>query len=153
MTKWIKRLVASMSFSMAMVGVIVFPISMNFTGFTPNEPIEPQPTQVIKTQWEIALENWIEKLVYYESNGITDVVVLDWNNKYSYGCLQFQEETFRGFVDGFNLLPNATYEEVMNFIYDCDFQKQLAFKMIDKRYENWRHWYYSIVVAWCLSYH
>ena len=146
MTNLIRGLVASMSLSMVIAVAIVLPMELipTRTFATPlNELLEPQSTP--QTEWQKALKNWIENLVEYESNGSSTVKVLDWNGKYSYGCLQFQEQTFLGFTKGLKTLPNATDEEIMNFIYDCEYQKLLAFKMIETNYDNWRHWRYSVI--------
>ncbi|HOM27379.1 MAG TPA: hypothetical protein PKV21_07730 [bacterium] len=88
--------------------------------------------------------NWINELEKYECrNCPVGFVRLDKNNKYSYSCLQFQEETFmrnlkKFYPETYNSIEG---EEWKNLIYDCDFQKELAYKMIEndrKAIYNWR---------------
>ncbi len=43
------------------------------------------------------LSSWLEILADKESGNRADIRVLDTNGKYSYGCLQFQMETWLGF--------------------------------------------------------
>lgn len=87
---------------------------------------------------------WINKLAHKESEGKTHVKILDHNNQYSYGCLQFQMATFKSYVHKYDLLPEAEDKELENMIYDCDFQKILARAMIEDDYTNWRNWYTSV---------
>jgi len=92
------------------------------------------------------LDIWLEKLADKESEGKPHLKVLDDNNYYSYGCLQFQMGTFKSYVKEYGLLPEAEDKELENMIYDCDFQKILARKMIEENPANWRHWYTSVSV-------
>jgi len=89
------------------------------------------------------LDLWLDRLALKESQGKTHVKILDHNNRYSYGCLQFQMQTFESYVQKYNLLPDTESAELENMIYDCDFQKILAKKMIEDDYTNWRNWYTS----------
>lgn len=81
------------------------------------------------------LDSWIEKLVQAESGGREDIVILDVNNKYSHGCLQFQRGTFDSF--------SARYG-IEGDIMSCDFQKKLAKLMLVENRGNWRHWQNSV---------
>ncbi len=90
------------------------------------------------------MDIWLEKLAKKESRGRSNIKILDVNNRHSYGCLQFQMETFKGYSKKYDLLPEAEDKEFENMIYDCNFQKLLARKMIEERYDNWRHWYNSV---------
>jgi hypothetical protein len=63
--------------------------------------------------------------------------ILDTNNKYSYGPWMWQKSTFIEGVKKYNLLPYAETEEYMNFIYDYDFGKHMARRMIEDG-ESWR---------------
>lgn len=92
-----------------------------------------------------ALDQWIEQLVTKESNGKANIKIVDRNGYFSYGCLQFQMRTFREYVRKYNLLPEAEDEELKNMIYDCEFQKYLAKKMLEDNPDNWRHWHTSVV--------
>lgn len=92
---------------------------------------EPEPIDV-----------WLEKLAYQESNHRAHIKVLDVNGKYSYGCLQFQEGTFRHYGMKYGLISQSTpFESV---IYDCDLQKKLAKLMLEDNYYNWQAWYTSV---------
>jgi hypothetical protein len=72
-------------------------------------------------------EEWVEGLVDKECKNCPPLFKrIDDNGKYSYSCLQYQEATFVADVKHYKLLPNAEDQEIMNFIYDCPFQKQLA---------------------------
>jgi hypothetical protein len=91
------------------------------------------------------LQKWLERLADHESNDRADITVLDHNGRYSYGCLQFQMQTFRAYTKLHGLLPSATDDHVyLKFIYNCDFQKKLARMMLADSYENWRHWSYTV---------
>lgn len=90
------------------------------------------------------LDAWIEALVQKESEGKSHIKIMDHNARYSYGCLQFQMETFEGYVKRYDLLPETEDAELENMIYDCDIQKTLTRKMIEEDPENWRHWYTSV---------
>lgn len=81
----------------------------------------------------------IDKLAMCESGGRTDIKILDSNNLYSYGVLQFQEDTFIRYTKKYNLLPEAEESEYMNFIYDEDYQKRLANEILKepKGIYNW----------------
>ena len=90
------------------------------------------------------LDLWIEKLIVLESNGRTDVRVLDVNNRYSYGCLQFQKRTFRAYGVKYGVISET--ENIDEKIYECELQKALARLMIEDNHENWKHWYTSVRV-------
>lgn len=93
-----------------------------------------------------SLDVWIEQLRQYESGGEDDTVIVDSNNELSMGCLQYQLDTFVGYVERYDLLPNAEDEEIQNMIMDCSFQKRLAKLMILEDIKNARHWYTSVYV-------
>lgn len=97
----------------------------------------------LKIEEVTALDIWIEKLVQKESNGREKIRILDVNDKYSYGCLQFQEWTFRSYGTKYGLLKDTKNWE--NAIYDCSLQKQLAKKMIQNEYVLWQSWYTSVI--------
>ncbi len=105
------------------------------------------PTQIAIAPVERKLDKldaWIDSLVAKESEGKSHIKILDHNDRYSYGCLQFQMETFESYIKRYDLLPHAEDSELENMIYDCDFQKLLTRKMIEEDPENWRHWYTSV---------
>lgn len=92
----------------------------------------------------VQLRQWINILVQQESSGRTNIKILDNNHKYSYGCLQFQKQTFVGYAKSLNMLPETEDNEIENFIYDCEYAKLLAEKMIENNYDNWKHWKNSV---------
>ena len=79
-----------------------------------------------------AMDAWLQKLIQKESEGREHIKILDHNNQYSYGCLQFQMATFRSYIRKYKLLANTEDAELENMIYDD--------------YSNWRNWYTSVSV-------
>lgn len=121
-----------LSASVSITGGVSTPVNTNQIAV---DPIERKADK---------LDAWIDSLVAKESEGKAHIKILDHNDRYSYGCLQFQMETFESYIKRYNLLPYAEYSELENMIYDCDFQKLLTRKMIEENPENWRHWYTSV---------
>ena len=108
-------------------------IGIEETLASPLEVSEPTP-----------LDLWLEKLIEKESNHKERVRIVDTNGRYSYGCLQFQEGTFRAYGTRYGLVtPKANIESV---VYDCNLQKQIAKRMILEDRSNWQHWYTSVKV-------
>lgn len=93
-----------------------------------------------------ALDQYIDTLANeYECRDCPELFKrLDSNNRYSYGCLQFQEATFISSVKRYKLLPQAEDHEIMNFIYDCEFQKTVAREMFLSEKDAANHWFTSI---------
>ena len=93
------------------------------------------------------LAQWIDKLEEYECKDCPiGFSRIDSNGLRSYGCLQFQKDTFllnlkKYYPETYN---NIQGNEWQNLIYDCDFQKQLAYKMIKDNPENIWHWALSV---------
>lgn len=108
--------------------------------------IAPQNDLVAVQYAPDALDRWIDKLAIKESEGKTHIKILDHNNRYSYGCLQFQMETFKAYTARYDMLKGASDNDFEESIYDCDLQKSLARKMIEEDYGNWRHWYTSVAI-------
>lgn len=90
------------------------------------------------------LDLWLEKLITLESNGKENIKILDNNGEHSFGCLQFQKETFEEFGLKYKLI--APDDEIDDLLYDCNLQKEIAKKMIEDNYNNWRHWYTSVKI-------
>lgn len=91
------------------------------------------------------LWQWIEKLEEYECKGCPpNFKLIDRNGKFSYSCLQFQERTFRHYIRKYNLIPYAEENEVLNFIYDCDLQKFLAYLIIEDNPNKYIYWITSV---------
>lgn len=90
-----------------------------------------------------ALDAWLQALVQKESSGKANITIVDVNNRLSHGCLQFQEATLRMYATRYGLIePGA---DIQPFFHDCEFQKELARRMILEDYDNWRHWYHSVI--------
>ncbi len=90
------------------------------------------------------LDLWLEKLIVLESNGRKNIKILDHNGEHSFGCLQFQKETFEEFGLKYKLI--APDDEITDLLYDCQLQKEIAKKMIEDNYNNWRRWYTSVKI-------
>jgi hypothetical protein len=82
-----------------------------------------------------SLDLWIEKLAYLESRGREDVQIIDSNGKWSRGCLQFQDETWKRYTRKYGI--EAT-------ILDCNAQKRLAKEILLHEREGWRNWFTSV---------
>ena len=95
------------------------------------------PNLTNSERYEVALEEWIEKIRWEESRGNDSVVILDTNNKYSYGCLQFQKSTFDHQANKF---------DIEGAIMDCNVQKELAKAMIRDNTGAWRNWYTTVKI-------
>jgi hypothetical protein len=91
-----------------------------------------------------SLDEWLDKLSFYESGNRQHIKVMDTNGKYSYGCLQFQEQTIRSYVQRYDLGGNWEKTEYLNIAYDCQASKEVARKMIEEDYANWKHWYNTV---------
>jgi hypothetical protein len=91
-----------------------------------------------------AVDIWLEKLALHESNHRERIKVLDVNGKYSYGCLQFQEGTFRTYAIKYGFISRNTPTE--NVIYNCKLQKKIARLMLEENHYNWQAWYTSVKI-------
>lgn len=77
-------------------------------------------------------DDWIEKLSMCESRGRSNIKILDSNNKYSYGELQFQLDTFIYFGKKYDILPDEfTRKESLLLIHNSGVQKAIAREMLD----------------------
>lgn len=87
--------------------------------------------------YENELDVWVEKVRWEESRGQDMLVILDTNNKYSHGCLQYQMQTW---------LDDSKKYKVEGEMMDCNKQKELAKKTVMAEPENgWRRWYTTVV--------
>lgn len=89
------------------------------------------------------LDAWINGLIQKESSGQTNIKILDTNNRYSYGCLQFQMPTFIAYGKRYGFI-SGTEANLESLIMSCSLQKAIAKKMILDDSDNWRHWYHSV---------
>lgn len=86
-----------------------------------------------------AQDVWIEALHQCESQGRDSITVLDSNNKYSYGGLQFQLGTFMSFGKKYNILPKEfTEAEGKLLIHNISVQRAIAKEMLDDKLSY--HW-------------
>lgn len=93
--------------------------------------------QEVKQQ-EVVLDYFVDRLAMCESENRENIKTLDSNNKYSYGIVQFQEDTWKNALRKYGYFPEAEDSELMNHIYDGKLQKEVAKKMIQDG--GWRHW-------------
>ena len=92
--------------------------------------------QLTKEQiYDAQLEQWLDRLQNDESGKNPLLVILDTNNKYSYGCLQFQAGTWAPYSKKYN---------VDSEIMDCKAQRYVAKQMIKDDYSAWRNWFTSV---------
>jgi len=82
----------------------------------------------------------VNKLAICESGGDPTAINWDDGGSPSYSILQFKKGTFRHFVDRYDLLPNAEEAEWENFLMDGEFQRYLAYRMIEEDKDALRHW-------------
>lgn len=83
---------------------------------------------------------YLDKLAKCESGRREDVKILDRNNEYSYGYLQFQAETFISYALKYKLYPSAERSEILNYIFDSREQLKLARKMLEDDPKNIGNW-------------
>lgn len=81
------------------------------------------------------LDNWIERVRWEESRGKDMLVILDTNNKYSYGCLQYQMATWNHYSKKYN---------VEGEIMSCDAQKEVTRNIIKYEKDGWRNWWTTV---------
>lgn len=90
-------------------------------------------------------ELWLASLEYCESQGRSDLRIIDTNGYYSYGAFQFQMGTFIGFGKQYGVLDkDMTYEEARGVnkdgpIYDQQIQKEIVVHMVEDGLDY--HWY------------
>lgn len=85
--------------------------------------------------YEQKLDIWIEQIRWEESRGKDLLVILDTNNKYSYGCLQYQMSTWNYYSKKYNVDAE---------IMDCEAQKEVTRNIIKYEKDGWRNWYTSV---------
>ncbi len=93
-------------------------------------------------------EVWIGALQWGESNGIkTALNPKDRNGKRSVGCYQFQDDTFRLYVEKYQLLDikNLDESDWLNWIWDCDLQTEIVKRMLGDNDVNWRNEFPDVI--------
>lgn len=93
------------------------------------------PELTAAQKYENELQAWLTRLEWDESHNNEKIIVLDSNNRYSYGCLQFQLATFTTY---------ARKYAIKGEIGSCEAQKELAEAMIKDNWNNWSNWYNSV---------
>lgn len=91
---------------------------------------------------DLPLKEWLYELEGYESTHKVNAKILDVNGKYSYGCLQFQMETFIWAGMKYRLFASRSDAEAQ--IMDCSMQHAVALAMLKGERQAWRHWYTSV---------
>ncbi len=89
-------------------------------------------------QQEVVLDYFVDRLAMCESENRENIKILDSNDKYSYGIVQFQEDTWKNALRKYGYFPEAEDSELINHIYDGELQKEVAKKMIQDG--GWKHW-------------
>ena len=108
---------------------------------------------IIKTKSEEVsrdyLDVWLDRLQSYECPGCgSNYRRVDVNGLYSYGCLQFQEATFRRYSKRYNLPSEDTIDD-SHSIYKCEAQRLIVRKMYEEMgssYDFGRNWYTTIYI-------
>lgn len=93
-----------------------------------------------KVEQQDKLGALIDQLAMCESGGLATAVNPFDGGSHSRGVLQFKDSTLIHYTKRYNLLPEAEDAEILNFIFDADYQKKLARLMLDENINNWRHW-------------
>lgn len=93
-----------------------------------------------KVEQQDKLGMLIDQLAMCESGGLATAINPFDGGSHSRGILQFKDSTFIQYAKRYNLFPNAEDDEILNFIFDGDYQKKLARLMLDENINNWRHW-------------
>lgn len=95
---------------------------------------------------EFFVNAWIKDLGWCESRNKPHIKVMDSNDKYSYGYLQFQAETFMLYGKRYGILDkDLEFGEVENLIYDKDLQIRIAERMLaDGLHNHWKNCYNKI---------
>lgn len=84
-------------------------------------------------------DEWIENLHQCESGGRNEITILDSNNEYSFGGLQFQLSTWMSFGKLYGILPQEfTNKEGLLLIHSYSVQKAIAKEMLDDKLSY--HW-------------
>ena len=108
----------------------------------PITPPPPAPVLEVLIPAPDKLDVWISKLESREN--CPPQGLIDSNGLKSYGPLCWQEATFRGFVKRYDLLKDSEPAEIMNWISDKTFGRELIKKMLEDNYENYDHWRNSV---------
>lgn len=86
--------------------------------------------------YNIALQQWVDKVIEKESQGRWDIVIVDTNGKLSKGCLQFQDGTWKSYTKKYGIDGSPL---------NCDTAKKVAIAMINDNHNLWKSWYTTVV--------
>lgn len=114
-------------------------------------PVKDEQIIITKTETEEPkrdhMDVWLDRLVGYECPGCgPNYRRVDVNGHYSYGCLQFQEATFRSYAKRYHIFTEGE-PYTSDSLYSCELQKRIAREMwneMGSSYEFGRNWYTSI---------
>lgn len=150
MIRLIKKLAVSMAVGLACVGLLSMtaksaeapaPPLLEMTVTAVNPKPKTTPTRYTEPRGTtVSMSSWMALLQSKESGSLSDpdhAKILDTNGKFSYGCLQFQMQTFKSFSSLYGMEGD---------IYDCQFQHSLARRMLADKYSYWKQWYNSVLV-------
>ena len=102
--------------------------------FTTKQEVEfIKPTPEI-SQYEIELDDWVERLAKCESGNNPKAINPDDGGSRSVGYVQFKDATWAGYIKKFNL--HFTPDD----IWDKEAQKYVTKEIIRKDY-RWQNWY------------
>ena len=103
----------------------------------------------ITIEKESSLEKWIDRLG--DNENCPSYGLVDSNDKLSYGKLCFQYDTLLMFVKtfrkkGYFLANYAEDRELINYMNDDDFSKDLAYLIIKENPQNACHWQNTVLL-------
>jgi hypothetical protein len=133
-----KALAAGFAASMAIGGNT----TPQMPNVTPSSAATYSQKVTVVFERQAPIDAWIEKLAALESDGKSNIKVLDSNGLHSFGCLQFQMSTFEEFGLKYKLV--SSQDNLEKLIYDCVLQKEIAKRMIKENPGNWKKWYTSV---------
>lgn len=97
---------------------------------------------------ELEAENTLlADLSFCESGNRDDIKILDVNGKYSYGLFQWQEQSWIFYSKKYGLFPFAEDQEMMNFIYDRNYQTKLT-RLVLQEPNGWLNWKNCFLKLW-----
>ena len=126
---------------------ILFTISLLVIGLLAGSGGLKMPLSISEAELPVKVEvdyldsqpQYIKDLIQCESGGNWNAKVLDVNNRYSYGGLQFQSKTAWVYNEKYKVLPDLELNELPNVINDPYFQVELAKKILAENggFKNW----------------
>ena len=126
---------------------ILFAISLLVIGLLAGSGGLKMPLSISEAELPVKVEvdyldsqpQYIKDLIQCESGGNWNAKVLDVNNRYSYGGLQFQSKTAWIYNEKYKVLPDLELNELPNVINDPYFQVELAKKILAENggFKNW----------------